>query len=146
MKLIIKDILTVEQGIIVHQVNCRGVMGAGLALYIKQKYPQVYNNYKKACAMYKPEELLGKVQMVKITNNLVVCNLFAQLSYGRDKRYTDYNAFESCLKKLAFKTDADTPIYFPYKIGCGLAGGDWETVYGLIDMYLHNHNVIICKN
>ena len=37
MKLINKDILTVTEGIIAHQANCRGAMGKGLAKQIADK-------------------------------------------------------------------------------------------------------------
>jgi len=47
MKIINRDLLTIESGIIAHQVNCQGKMGAGLALKIRKKYPQVYEYYKQ---------------------------------------------------------------------------------------------------
>lgn len=43
------DILTSTADVICHQVNCKGVMGAGLAKQIKQKYPAVFKLYKKRC-------------------------------------------------------------------------------------------------
>ena len=139
------NILNVKQGIIVHQVNCQGVMGAGLALALRRKYPQMYTSYMKVCSMYTSEQLLGKVQMIKISDDLTICNFFAQLNYGTGKVQTNYDAFEKCLEKLAFKTGSDTPIYIPYKIGCGLAGGDWEIIKELLDIYLYDHKVIICR-
>ena len=33
--------------ILCHQVNCQGVMGAGLAKQIRSKYPEVYEQYKE---------------------------------------------------------------------------------------------------
>lgn len=140
-----QDILKVTEGVIVQQVNCRGVMGAGLAKQIRQAYPQVYNSYKKACSMYTPEQLLGMVQLIKISDELTICNFFAQLNYGKSKVQTNYAAFELALNKLALKMGYDMPIYIPYKIGCGLAGGDWEVIKELIDVTLCNHDVIICK-
>lgn len=41
------NILNVTEGIIVQQVNCMGVMGAGLAKQIKDKWPNIYNDYKE---------------------------------------------------------------------------------------------------
>ena len=38
MKIIEKNILTIEKGIVCQQVNCQGVMGAGLAKSIKEKF------------------------------------------------------------------------------------------------------------
>ena len=39
------NILNATEGIIVQQVNCMGVMGAGLAKQIRDKWPSVYNRY-----------------------------------------------------------------------------------------------------
>ena len=36
------DLLSSDVKIRCHQVNCRGVMGAGLALQVKQKYPEAF--------------------------------------------------------------------------------------------------------
>lgn len=33
--------------VICHQVNCQGVMGAGLAKQIRIRWPEVYVDYKK---------------------------------------------------------------------------------------------------
>lgn len=139
------DILNVKQGIIVQQVNCRGVMNAGLAKQIRQAYPQVYDSYMKACSMYKPNQLLGMIQFIRVADDLFICNFFTQLDYGTNKVQTNYDAFEFALNKLAYKTSPDTPIYIPYKIGCGLAGGDWEIIKELIDVCLYDHKVIICR-
>lgn len=38
------NILNSTETILVHQVNCMGVMGAGLALQIARKYPNIRQN------------------------------------------------------------------------------------------------------
>ena len=44
-----------------------------------------------------------------------------------------------------FKKETLT-IGFPYKIGCGLAGGDWNIVYNIIEEeFSGNYNVKIYK-
>lgn len=45
MRITIGDILSIHRGIIVHQVNCQRVMGAGLALKIRRKYYRHYLDY-----------------------------------------------------------------------------------------------------
>lgn len=145
-----KDILTLNSGIIVHQVNCKGVMGAGLALAIKKKYPVVYEVYKNRCnAGYR---LLGSADIVlanhnddNTTESLSVVNLYAQDDYGRDKRHTNYKAFELSLMsmKATLRGYDGNDIYFPYGIGCGLGGGSWEIILSLIEK--HFPNAIICR-
>lgn len=141
MKIIQKDILTVEEGIVVQSVNCQGVMGSGLAKQIRDKYPQVYESYKKY------QFKLGQIQLVKITNQLYVCNLAGQEFYGRDsKLYTNYSAIREGLCKLqkwADNTDLSNLIYLPYNMGCGLGGGDWNVMLPIIEHYIMEP--IICK-
>ena len=43
------NILKAKTQAIVNPVNIMGVMGAGLALQIKKKYPVVFESYKQAC-------------------------------------------------------------------------------------------------
>lgn len=44
---------------LVHQVNCLGVMGAGLAAEVKRRYPGVYKVYKEHIGRGKPGGVLG---------------------------------------------------------------------------------------
>ena len=48
------DLLKIDNGIICHQVNAMGKMGAGIALSIRKKWPVVYNDYMIA---YKNNQL-----------------------------------------------------------------------------------------
>lgn len=127
----ITNILNVTRGLICQQVNCQGVMGAGLAKAIRNKWPKVYTSYRVNYMKAK----LGQIQPICVDNNLYVINFFAQDRYGRDKQHTDYTAFTTCLIKLSQwqrKNCPKLPVYIPYKIGCGLAGGDWSIVKELI--------------
>lgn len=134
MNIIHRNILEICEGVIVHQVNNKRVMGAGLAKQIRNKYPQHYNDYLKH-----PLRLGSCVSTT--LRNLTIVGIVAQDGYGRDRRYTDYAAFEECLKLLAKAHQA--PIYIPYNIGCGLAGGDWSIISQLIEQYLPT--ATICK-
>lgn len=81
------NILDSTEGIMVQQVNCRNVMGAGLAKAIYDKWPNVKSEYHKFCMQYEPGDLLGKVLYVDVTPNQIVANVFGQLDYGRKKLY-----------------------------------------------------------
>lgn len=142
MEIINGNILDVTEGIIVHQVNCKGVMGAGLAKQIRNKYPEVYRSYVSIIKNSTEDELLGYAQPVSVNNTLSVLNLFGQIGYGTSKVQTDYKAFEYALSRFSDtynyikdKHNNNIPIYFPYGIGCGLAGGDWNIISKLIDKY-----------
>jgi len=74
------NILDIKHGIICHQVNCRKVMGGGLALQIKNKWPHIYKNY------IQNPQVLGTVHLGKATNNILVANLFGQDSNISDTK------------------------------------------------------------
>jgi len=132
-KTIYKDILSIKSGIVCHQVNCKGIMGKGLALDIKNKYPSVHTAYLNRCISHDSKDLLGHVLLSFIPEtSLIIASLFGQENYGSDgKLYTDYKALEKCLEFLA-RYFSKMNVYIPYKIGCGLGGGDWKIVSKII--------------
>lgn len=147
MNIIQKDITAITDGIIVQQVNCQGVMGAGLAKQLRSKYPVVYDSYKHLCSINKPESLLGIHQIIAVGPDTNVCNIFAQLNYGRGQLQTNYDAFRFAIGQLKIKINQsayDGDVYFPEGIGCGLAGGDWNIVSGIINEVFPN--AIICRH
>lgn len=119
------DILSVEDGLIIHQVNNCGVMGKGLANQIRKKYPQHYIDYITAynqCSnnsSKNKKELLG-TNVYTNQGSVTICGLFAQDGYGTDKQYTSYKHLTQCLKSI--DTQKYTNIYIPYELGCGLGG------------------------
>lgn len=140
-----------KEDIIAHQVNCRGVMGSGVAKLIRKKYPHVFSVYQRVCQAHahNPSELLGKCQFC-VTDDfdgrkVIVANLFAQDRYGRGQVFTDYAAFRQAMKNLSDKafTARSKSIAIPYKIGCGRGGGDWEKVLAIISEELKDFNVIL---
>jgi O-acetyl-ADP-ribose deacetylase (regulator of RNase III) len=140
------NILDVTKGIIVHQCNAQGVMGAGLAAKIRARYPVAYDIYRNkylgdACE-------LGSISCAFACNyELIIVNLIGQKFYGWDKNviYTDYEAFRNGCKKIKNLSDEqkDWPVYFPFNIGCGLANGSWNIVSKIIEEELPN--AIVCK-
>lgn len=131
--------------VIGHQTNCLGIMGAGIAKQIKAKYPLVYHNYYKLCRASHGKNLLGTVQFLKTDDGLqYVANMFGEYSFcesvapyedGGRPRHTDYDALKECLERLHIWMEKNNIVTggIPYKLGCGLAGGDWDgVVYPMI--------------
>ena len=154
LKVIEKNVLTVEEGIICHQTNCQGVFGAGLALQIKNKWPIVFEKYYDYCFHCQdnaefgiiPEKLLANFQLVDVSDKLKVCNVFGQLGFGRSTCQTDYKALDTAfmrLRRYLGHINSTDQMYFPFKFGCGLAGGDWGVVEPIIEK--HFPNAIVCK-
>lgn len=117
---------------ICHQVNCQGVMGSGIARQIRERWPEVYEEYKKLCDSWYPDDLLGGIQ---IAGHVV--NMFSQDSFGYDgRRYTSYDAFVECLLKFRNYIPYGCTIGFPKNIGCGLGGGNWQIISTMIEEIL----------
>ena len=131
--------------IIVHQVNCRGVMGAGFAKYVRQIQQSCFQQYRELCQSHSSKSLLGTLQEY-IGEYDIIINLFSQDGYGRVGVFTDYEAMERGLKELRGKYSQET-IIAPYKIGCGLAGGDWDVVSSILQKYSieTSQNIILGK-
>ena len=140
------SILESKAQIIVHQVNCQAAMGSGVAKCIKDKWPIVYDEYMNFCHFDRKWELLGEINIVKVSNKQAVCNLFGQYNYGYDnKRYTSYDGlcdgFEK-LKSFCQKYSLKS-IAVPVNIGCGLGGGNWNIVNTIITETFKDTDVII---
>lgn len=147
IKIIEGDILKASENIIGHQVNCQGVMGAGLAKQLRDNSKVLYNNYRSLCNRANPYDLLGTVQIVCVAKDKYVANIFGQLNYGRQKlRYTDYDELRKALedlKRIAIKEELSVAL--PYGIGCGLAGGDWDVVSSIIKEVFSNFDITLYK-
>lgn len=142
---------------ICQQVNCMGKMNSGIAKQIREKWPIVYQNYMAKCnfshpsGYIRPELLLGDIQIVGLWENFYetdfhqsVINMFAQQHYGYDKRrYTSYDAFWNCLNLIKQSVTTDKKIGFPYNIGCGLGGANWNVILTMIDTVLADYTVEI---
>ena len=144
MKITEGNILDVDTGIICQQVNCKGVMGAGLAFQIKKEWPVVFNTYRER---YKKVGLsLGEAIIVNVDRqkSIYVANICGQDAYGRGRVFTDYNALEYGLNSVK-NWAGNRQIYLPFGMGCGLAGGDWNTVLQIISKITPNAIIIKYK-
>ena len=127
MKYLTQDLTKIEYGVIAHGCNAQGVMGAGVAKALRNKWPEVYTEY---CKMGLE---LGRVQYVCIDDLLFVANCITQEYYGNDNRvYASLKAIDSALSKVAKDAgEFDLPIFMP-KIGCGLGGLAWSQVAEIV--------------
>jgi O-acetyl-ADP-ribose deacetylase (regulator of RNase III) len=139
MNIIDQDITKVKgRALICHQVNCQRVMGSGLALQIRHKWPEVYAAYR-----HKQDWRLGDCQIVGIGGKRYVANLAGQDTFGGPNE-TRVFQLEHALRIARDFADANVlTLYIPYLIGCGLAGGDWDEVSAMIDRIAPD--AVICK-
>lgn len=124
------NMLEFDANVLCHQVNCKGVMGGGIAKQIREKLltAQQFENYRSLC-QERGSDLLGVVQYLPIDNKRSIANIFAQDGFG-DGLQTDYAALEKGLISIeADFRNTGYRIAIPGYIGCDLAGGDWNHVY-----------------
>jgi len=139
-----------EVNAIAHGVNCQGVMGSGIAVQIRNEWMDVYYKYRDFYmreGSY-PEDLLGKCNKVITYDDKIVYNLFTQLTFGKFGRHVSYEALFKAFSEMLADPELPVIIGIP-RIGCGLAGGDWDVVSRLIEAALiafgkNNTHKVIC--
>ena len=133
-----------DADIICHQVNTHGIMGAGIALQIKEKFPDVYEVYKEKCREFSKYDInpLGHVLYCRTRySNVIIANLFSQIGMS-----TDYSAIKNCLQSIYNDCKKyNETVAIPYKIGCGIAVGDWNKVYDIIEEMLGKDENVKCR-
>jgi len=119
--------------VIVNTVNCVGVMGKGLALEFKNRYPAMFQDYKKRCKKNQVE--LGKPYLWKSNVGSQWILNFPTKGHWRNK--SSIASIESGLTYLAAhaKDWGIESLAFP-ALGCGCGGLNWAEVRPLIVRHL----------
>jgi len=135
------DLLETPCKYIAHGVNCQGVMGSGVARALYEKWPIVRESYyewfkhstpppTEHGPFSKPSNYLGITDYVDCGDKTVI-NCFIQEHYiPRGPCHLDYTALRHCFDSIVASKIKEVAIP---KIGCGLAGGDWENVKDIIN-------------
>ena len=142
------NLLHVKAGHIVHGCNAQGVMGSGVALGVKNTWPEVYEDYHTRwekggnIAVNGIEGLeLGHAYPVEVTDTLVVWNAITQNLYGAGTRQVSYDAVETCFaqvnKNMHDRLEFDAGLIPPHvhipMIGAARGGGNWNIIKTIIE-------------
>lgn len=117
--------------ILVNTVNTVGVMGKGVALEFKKRYPDMFSAYKMLCEEQKLK--IGSLFLWKKSEKWVL--LFPTKAHWRNPSRLEY--IEQGLMKFRENWDkfgADS-IAFP-RLGCGNGNLNWDDVRPLMEKYL----------
>lgn len=126
------NILTSSAQTLVCPVNTVGVMGNGLALYFKLKFPEMFEAYRYACAANHFKRKGVFVYDVS-PEKKILC--------FPTKRHWRYNSriewIDRGLEVIAeqYQDYGITSLAIP-PIGCGKGKLEWEQVYNLIKIHL----------
>lgn len=125
------DIFNSPAQVLVNTVNTVGVMGKGLALSFKKRYPSMFDSYRKACE--KHQFSIGKLMLYHAPDHWIL--LFPTKENWRNPSKIEY--LEEGLKKFVNKyaEKGITSIAFP-KLGCGNGELSWDDVKPVMERYL----------
>lgn len=146
LDIITGDLLNVPTGAdkyIVQQCCCTSTRTAGLSQAIVKKWPAL-NPYARRTAVGKTHTSTmdsrpyhGSAELLTDGSTNLIC-LYAQYGPGKPGIYEDdfiimpdggidrLQYFKRALKDTLSIVEKGSTLYFPYGIGCGLAGGKWE--------------------
>lgn len=131
-----------EINYIFHQCNCFKAMKSGFAKSLVELYPEAKIADDNSSNI--PKNKLGSFSFAPINSiskpNLKgVYNIYGQFNFGTDKIQTDYNALNSGLLASVKSIKQNSIIGIPYLIGCGLAGGNCQTVLNILQNIENNN-------
>lgn len=127
------DIFSSPAKVLVNTVNTDGVMGKGIALSYKKRYPEMYGIYKEACDT--KTFSVGRLLLWYGLDYWVL--MFPTKDHWRKMSKLEY--IEAGLHTFTEKYVHYniSSIAFP-KLGCGNGGLEWKDVRPLMEKYLCN--------
>lgn len=135
-------VFNTDADVLVNAVNCFGIMGSGIALEFKLRYPDMFLEYMDMCKrneykVGKPCLHIGKDKQIlnfPTKNHWKTPSKIEWIEEGL--KYFSYNYRKAGIKSIAFP-----------KLGCGNGELKWEEVKPLMEKYLLNLvdiQIIIC--
>jgi O-acetyl-ADP-ribose deacetylase (regulator of RNase III) len=127
------DIFNSPAQVLVNTVNTVGVMGKGIALEFKNRYPEMFKVYQKECDENNFD--IGNLLLWKKEDKWVL--LFPTKKHWRSKSEIYY--IEKGLDKFVqtYEVLGIESIAFP-RLGCGNGGLEWNVVQPIMEKHLKN--------
>lgn len=128
------DIFESECQYLVNPVNCEGIMGKGLALQFKAKYPSVFTMYQDLC-----DKKQVKIGQLVLIDNVI---LFPTKDKWHKPSKIEYIALG--LPKLGELIKKVPSVAIP-ALGCGLGNLRWIDVKNLFELWADCTDLGNCK-
>jgi len=131
MSLIYKkgDVLNSNERIVIHGCNCKCTMGGGIARQVAAEFPLAFEVDKNT--FWGDKNKLGSFTYAVVNSaGMIIVNAYTQYNYTRTEVDLDYEALIESICSIVdyFTRTFNIYVFSMPKIGCGLAGGDWEIV------------------
>ena len=128
MKIIVGDILKSKAQTLVNTINCVGIMGKGIALEFKNRFPEMFKDYVQRCERHE----------VRIGQPYIYKSLFGQqiLNFPTKEHWKSVSKVSDIKKGLDYllvhyKRWGITSIAMP-PLGCGNGQLEWKAIGPLI--------------
>ncbi len=133
LKYIEGDLFSSPAQVLVNTVNTVGVMGKGIALEFKKRYPEMFVQYKEQCDKHKL--IIGKLMLWYEPDHWLL--QFPTKEHWRNPSKIEYieKGLMAFVRKYADYNISS--IAFP-KLGCGNGELNWDDVKILMEKYLKN--------
>lgn len=137
MKFIQGNLLNAETEAIVNTVNTVGVMGKGIALQFKERFPQNFKAYKEACknGLVKTGKMFVFTES-DLQGQKIIVNFPTKEEWYKNSQYKwieeGLEDLVKVINKLQIKSISIPPL------GCGNGGLKWDKVKDLMHKYLGN--------
>lgn len=115
-----------------HGCNCQGSMGAGIATGFRQRYPEMYEEYRRRCKAKPRQFNLGDAWLWKAAEQPWVFNLGTQERIWHAR--ASYEAIEAALASMKQQASQENvhSVALP-RIGTGYGGLSWRKVRGILE-------------
>lgn len=122
---------------IIHQANCFHTMGGGIALRIRNKWPEAYEADLQT--EHGSKDKLGTFSVAILPSNFHIFNMYSQHTFGMG-RQTNYDAVVRGLEAIREYAIANglQKLGLPKYMGCRLGGGYWPVVRQIIAEVFEN--------
>lgn len=118
----------------VNTVNCKGIMGGGIALLFKERFPQMYLDYRNKCNVGLIEPGSVNTYANDDGNPKFILNLATKDDYRNPSKleWIDEGVFDLFFTVVQFRIKK---VALP-ALGCGLGGLNFEDVKAIYEKHL----------
>lgn len=133
--------------IILHICNTRGLWGKGFVMAISARWitpKAAYQAWHKGGFEDWQDFELGAAQLVQVEDDVWVANIIGQEGIRGDDPHTPpirYEAVRKGLSKVRNQADVKRASVHMPRIGCGLAGGEWDRIEVIIQEELIDNGI-----
>lgn len=124
LKILLGNIFDSKCSTLVNTVNCVGVMGKGIALEFRNRYPDMFSEYQMLCKAGKVKP--GHPYLYRDMNGISILNFPTKDNWRSPSKFSyiddGLNWFRESYQELGI-----TSVAFP-PLGCGNGGLKWEDV------------------